>query len=127
MKSPKTLDATSRKLWRLVVADLTDRGVLRDADANAVERYCRAEQIARLAWERVAEREVDEGAGAWRARGSHGGVVVDIDVQIARNATRDAAAFGAELGLSPRARRALREENPGDELDRAIAELSEGR
>ena len=36
MKPPKDLDPTSRKLWRLVVADLTERGVLRVADAPAI-------------------------------------------------------------------------------------------
>jgi P27 family predicted phage terminase small subunit len=124
MNPPKTgLDAASRRLWRVVVADLEDRAVLREADASAILRYVLAEQIARLAWVRVAEREIVDGVSAWRTRGSHGGHVVDIDVQIARNATRDAASFAADLGLSPRARRALREESPEDELDRLLSEI----
>ena len=124
VRVPAGLDGPAQTLWKRVVSDLAQREVLRDVDAAAVERYIRAEMIARQAWARVAKRAKTQGADAWRARGSHGGMVVDIDVQIARNATRDAAQFAGDLGITPKARAQLRAEVPLTdfdwELDRAL-------
>jgi P27 family predicted phage terminase small subunit len=127
MNPPSGLDATARALWRRVIADLQQREQLRDVDASAVERYVRAEQVARLAWARVAKREKTEGASAWRSRGSHGGMVIDIDVQIAQKATREAASYAADLGITPASRRrlgvdaAVEDDSLDADLDRALS------
>jgi P27 family predicted phage terminase small subunit len=123
MKPPKGLDATARALWRVVVADLEDRGVLRDADRAAIERYVIAEQVAREALDRIRGRELEVGGEAWLIQISHGGWGVHPDARIWRESSAAAASASADLGLSPRARRALRETSPEDELDRLIAEI----
>ena len=117
VRVPAGLDAPAKTLWSRVVSDLAQREVLRDVDSAAVERYVRAEMVARQAWTRVAKRAKTLGADAWRARGSHGGWVVDIDVTIARNATRDAAQFAGDLGITPKARAQLRAEAPMGQFD----------
>ncbi|GEM_PF-4601552 len=125
MKPPANFDAPAKALWKVVERDLRERESLRDVDAAAVERYVRAEMVARLAWARVAEREKVEGAAAWRVRGSHGGWQPDPDVRTAQQASKDAQSFAADLGITPRARAAMR--TAPDELDSMLADLAGGR
>jgi P27 family predicted phage terminase small subunit len=124
VRIPAGLDGPAKTLWKAVVSDLAQREVWRDVDASAVQRYVVTEQIARQALARLAKRAQTQGAEAYRSRGSHNGVQVDVDLQIWRNATRDAAQFAFDLGLSPRARRARGEVAPQDELTAWLAELN---
>ena len=123
MKPPKGLDAASRALWRVVVADLEDRAVLRAVDRAAISRYVLAEEVAREALSRIRAREREVGAEAWLIRVTHGGWGVHPDARIWREASAAAASASADLGLSPRARRVLREVSPEDELDRMLNEI----
>lgn len=112
MKAPDGLDVPSKALWALVVKDLTDRGVLRDVDATAIGRFVIAEQVARLARERIAGRVKSEPASAYTTRGSMGQLVQHPDLKTAREAERDAAAYAHDLGITPRVRAALKVPEP---------------
>ncbi|HEX4035186.1 MAG TPA: P27 family phage terminase small subunit [Solirubrobacteraceae bacterium] len=112
MTAPRDLDAASKKLWQLVVRELEARGVLRDVDAPSIERYVRAEEVARQALTRIRKREKTEGEEAWRIRVTHGGWGVHPDARIFRESTRDAATYAHDLGLTPRARASMRQEEP---------------
>jgi P27 family predicted phage terminase small subunit len=112
MKQPSGLDAASKALWRLVVDDLTARGVLRDVDEPAIGRYVVAEQVARLARQRMAARAKRDPDSAYTTRGSMGQLVQHPDLKTAREAERDAASYAADLGVTPRARAVLREQLP---------------
>jgi P27 family predicted phage terminase small subunit len=112
MKAPNGLDAASKALWRLVVADLTARGVLRDVDAPAITRYVLAEQVARLARARIAARVKVDPDSAYTTHGSQGQLVQHPDLKTAREAERDAAAYAGDLGITPRSRSALKEQVP---------------
>jgi P27 family predicted phage terminase small subunit len=124
---PNGLDAPAKALWKRVVSDLQQREVLRDVDASAIERYVRSEMVARQAWARLAAREKVEGAAAWRCRATHGGWMPDPDVRIAQSATKDAAQFAHDLGITPRARAQIRVPAHADEIDEFLAELANER
>jgi len=97
------LDAASRALWTLVVGDLRNRGVLREVDGPAVARYVRAEEVARLARARMTTA-AKRGEDPFTTAGSQGQRVQAPDLRTARDAERDAAAYAADLGLTPRSR-----------------------
>lgn len=112
MNAPNILDATSKKLFRLVVSDLRSRSALRDVDAPAIARYCLAEQVARQALARVIKRAKTEGDDAWTMAITHGGRGVHADVRTYQAASSQAASFAQDLTITPRARAALREQLP---------------
>jgi P27 family predicted phage terminase small subunit len=112
IKQPTGLDAASKALWRVVVDDLTARGVLRDVDGTAIGRFVVAEQVARLARGRIAARAKRDPDTAYVTRGSQGQLVQHPDLKTAREAERDAAAYAADLGITPRSRSALKEQTP---------------
>ena len=112
MRAPGDIDAVSKRLFLLVVRELEARSVLRAVDAPAIERYVRAEEVARLALARIARRAELEGDEAWSQRVTHGGYGQHADVKTYLAASKDAAAFAADLMLTPRARASLREQLP---------------
>ncbi len=112
MRPPADLDGVSKRLFSLVVRELESRGVLRDIDAPTIARYVRAEEVARLALARIGRRADAEGDDAWSQRVTHGGYGQHSDVKTYLAASKDAAAYAADLMLTPRARAGLREQLP---------------
>jgi P27 family predicted phage terminase small subunit len=104
-KPPSDFDAASKAVWRTALEELQELGVWTDATAPLLELYCRALQTARAARVRIARRLKTDGDGAaFHSLGSLKQLVIHPDVQIARQAEADAAAYGRELLLSPGAR-----------------------
>lgn len=110
MKPTTSLDAASKRLWSVVVRELEARGVLREVDEAAIARYVLAEQVARLARGRIADRAKCDPDTAYVTRGSQGQLVQHPDLKTAREAERDAAAYAADLTLTPRSRASLGEQ-----------------
>lgn len=141
--TPPNLDATSRAMFRAIVAELRASSSWRNTDAPAVERLVRAIETGRHARARIAARARADAARArrrrkagelpaetetaWTARGSTGQAVAHPDVGIAERADRDASSFAEALLLTPKARA----QHPsagagGSELDRELARLLDG-
>lgn len=111
------LDAKSRKLWESVEAYLDERGMLLGIDATAIGRFVMAEQVARLARDRIAARAKVDPDSAYTTRGSMGQLVQHPDLKTAREAERDAAAYAMDLLLTPRARKSLTQVEEPEEPD----------
>jgi P27 family predicted phage terminase small subunit len=119
---PRDLAAPEAALWRRTITALRDLGMWQEHDIDAVERMVRASAIARAARERVAARLKRHGdAAAFFSKGSMGQLVEHPDLAIERRARMDADVLARELGLTPAARRRLRLDSPGDDIDKLLA------
>ncbi len=93
---PSDLDATSKRLWRKTRAALQAQSTWWDSDEEALARYIRACERARLAREAMA--------GELTAPGSKGQLVPHPNLKTAREAERDAHDYATALLLTPVAR-----------------------
>jgi phage terminase small subunit len=114
---PSDLDAESRAVWRIALAELELVGSWTLATAPLLALYVRALQTARLARSRIAARFDQAADAAFFALGSTGQLVAHVDLAIARAAERDAATYAGLLLLSPAARRRAQVVPEGDEFD----------
>jgi P27 family predicted phage terminase small subunit len=111
---PSDFQAPEKALWRRSMAALIELGVWQDSDRDALERYCRASAMSRLARERIAKRAKTSRDGAYIAKGSMGQPVIAPDVELERRARLDADQLGRELGLTPAARKRIGADEPYD-------------
>jgi len=122
---PADLDAESRRAWRVALSEMELLGNWTPATAPLLATYCRSLQVARQARCRIAKRVEQGGDAGFFALGSTGQLAAHPDLAIARAAEHDAAAYAAQLLLSPAARRRARVVEAGDDfdddLDRAIS------
>jgi len=100
---PTDLDAKAKRLWRDTRNALQEQGDWIDSDAQALERYVRACERARLARDGIPRDE--DGRLVLTAPGSKGQIVQHPNVKTAREAERDAADYAAALLLTPAARK----------------------
>lgn len=107
---PRDFAPPEKALWKRAIALLQEQGVWHATDVDAVERYCRASAVARLAGERIAELAKTDPTGAYITLGSMKQAVIAPDVQLERQARLDADRLAASLGLTPASRRALKVE-----------------
>lgn len=100
---PADLDADSRKLWKARRKQLEADDLWHPSIADALERYVRACERARLAREGIPRGR--DGRPLLTAEGSKGQVVQHPNVKTAREAERDAHEYAGALLLTPEARR----------------------
>lgn len=103
MDPPADLTPEAREVWAVTVADLRDRGVLREAHRPAIEPYVRAVELARQAWAKAPKRRLT-------TRGDRGQMVRHPAIVLALQAEDAAFKFGQALQLDPAS---LRKRNPG--------------
>jgi P27 family predicted phage terminase small subunit len=100
---PADLDAQAKRLWRATRKALQDQNTWRDSDGQALERYVRVCERARLAREGIPRDE--SGRLILTAPGSKGQTVQHPNVKTAREAERDAHEYARALLLTPESRR----------------------
>jgi P27 family predicted phage terminase small subunit len=100
-KMPGDMDPDAKAVWRRVLRDMRDTGVIRAADADVLRCYC--ESVAR--YEHAARLLVQSGP---LVRGQRGELVKNPLHQVVRDNADELRQFARELGLSPSARVGLR-------------------
>lgn len=98
---PDDFDTESKALWKKTRKFLEDQSTWEPSDVGTLERYVRAVEKARLAWEGVPRVG---GKLDMTAVGSQGQLVQHPNVKTARDAERDAQDYARDLLLTPKAR-----------------------
>lgn len=114
--------APEKALWRRSIVALTELGLWRDSDVDALARYVEASARARIARERIAAA-AKSGADPYITKGSMGQAVVGPLIELERRARLDADHLAQQLGLTPAARKRLGVTavvDEGDDLDAAL-------
>lgn len=95
--------AAAREHWRVVTAEMLDRGLLSPANAHTVQRLV----IAYISYDR-ASREVAENGAVTKPRRGNSKAIARVSPYFTamREANADATALEAKLGLTPRDRNA---------------------
>ena len=125
-KCPQWLDDDAKKVWRQLVPQLDEMGVLTKVDANALARYCRL-------WSRwrQAEAFIDRHGEVYPLKDEHGKVryfqqfpQVSIANKLAQQLTR----LEQEFGMTPSARSQIDVEvrSGPDELEEFIRRKGRG-
>lgn len=98
---PAFLNATARRVWRALVPELAELGVLAKIDADALAVYCQARADFSWAVYRLRRdgRIVPTGTGSTKAHPAIG--IQKAAADVIRN-------FGSEFGLTPSSRTRLR-------------------
>jgi len=110
-KMPTDMDAEAKVVWRRVLRDMRNTGVIRASDADVLRCYCEA--VSRYA--QAARLYAQSGPIVKR----DGNLVKNPLHQVARDNADEIRQFARELGLSPSARVGLRIER-----DRALDSLT---
>jgi len=116
-KMPLSMGTESRKVWRRLVRDYAQSGVLTSVDADSLRIYC--ECVVR--YEHAASMLEKTGP---LTRGQKGELVKNPLHQVVRDDADLIRAFARELGFTPSARSsltAMKEPEEGDALDRWMA------
>jgi P27 family predicted phage terminase small subunit len=99
---PADVDADAKKVWKKTQKQLEEQGTWQESDMATLERYVRALERARLAWEGIPRKK--DGTLELTARGSQGQLVQHPNVKTARESERDAHDYARDLLLTPKAR-----------------------
>lgn len=108
-RMPATMSDAAKKIWRRVIRDFGETGVITALDGDALRIYCEA--ISRYEY----SAEMLEKAGPLIRGARQGDLVKNPLNQVVRDNADLARAFARELGLTPGARAGLTGKAPGDE------------
>lgn len=101
---PPGLNAAGKRAWKQAMAVLDEQAAPAERFIEAAVRYARAVDFA----DRVQRQHKQEGYPTLAQGGATGSAVVPHPlVRIVAEAERDAARFGAALGLDPQSRKKL--------------------
>lgn len=108
-RMPATMGDTAKMVWRRVMRDFGDTGVITALDGDALRVYCEA--AARY----VYAAEMLEKAGPLIRGARQGELVKNPLNQVVRDNADLMRAYARELGLTPGSRAGLTGKSPGDE------------
>lgn len=106
---PNGLSPAAQMEWERIVPELEYMGVLGFVDSSALAGYCQS-------FARWLQAEAEVELKGLTIKGSHGGIVANPAITIAREALRDMKVFIVEFGMTPASRTRIKV-GPRRELD----------